>query len=90
MSEHFLQLAPPLVTLKPLQICCGAVASVVLAIFLVKMTRKSLNYPPGPPRDPILGNARQMAGNYIELKLTEWGERYGIFYLFSVRIRALS
>jgi len=62
----------------------------LLVIFLSKVTKKSPNYPPGPPRDPILGNARQMTGDYIELKFTEWGKRYGLFYSFTVGIGALA
>jgi len=91
MSEHLFPCAPSLTTLEPTQIGWGAVASVVLAAFLYyKVTKKSPNYPPGPPRDPILGNARQMAGDHIELKFTDWGKRYGMSYIFSAGLRALS
>ena len=60
----------------------------LLAIFLSKVTRKPPNYPPGPPRDPIIGNARQMTGDNMELKFTEWGKRYGWFYSLLVEMRA--
>ena len=90
MSEHLLQWAPSLATLEPSQIGHGAVLAVLLVIFLSKVTKKSPNYPPGPPRDPILGNARQMTGDYIELRFTEWGKRYGLFRSFSVEIRTLT
>jgi hypothetical protein len=73
MSEHLLQWAPSLATLEPSQIGWGAVVAVLLAVSLSKAVKKSPNYPPGPPRDPILGNARQMTGDYIELRFTEWG-----------------
>lgn len=86
MSEYFLQWVPSLAILTLSQVGWGAVTVVLLAILLVRMTKKSLNYPPGPPRDPILGNVRQMTGGYIELRLTEWGKRYGNFHSFSVRI----
>lgn len=78
MSERLLQWAPSPATLKLTQLGWGVFATVLLAIFLVKVTKRSLNYPPGPPRDFILGNARQMTGDHVELKLTEWGKRYGI------------
>ena len=90
MSEYLLQRVPSLTTTEPSRIGWGAVVAVSLAIFLSKATKKSPNYPPGPPRDPILGNARQMTGDYIELRLTEWGKRYGASYSFSIEIRAFS
>jgi len=90
MSEHSLQWAPFLATLELSQIGRGAVVAVLLVIFLSKVTKKSPNYPPGPPRDPIIGNARQMTGDYIELRFTEWGKCYGLFYLSSVETRALA
>ena len=62
----------------------------LLVIFLSKVTKKSPNYPPGPPRDPIIGNARQMTEDHIELKFTEWGKRYGPFYSLLVGMRALT
>ena len=85
MSEHLLQWPvsfPP--TLELSRVGWGAAAAVLLAIFLSKMTKKSPNYPPGPPRDPIIGNARQMTGDNIELRFTEWGKRYGASYSLSV------
>ena len=80
MCEHLLQWIPSLTALEPSQVCRGTVVAALLVIFLSKVTKKSPNYPPGPPRDPILGNARQMTGDYIELKFTEWGKRYGLSY----------
>ena len=62
---------------------------VLLAIFLSKVTKKSPNYPPGPPRDPIIGNARQMTEDHTELKFTEWGKRYGPFYSLLVGMRLM-
>lgn len=88
MPKHLLQWAPSLAALKLPQIGLGAVAATLLVILLARVTKKSQNYPPGPPRDPIVGHARQMTGSYIELRLTEWGKRYGISHPFSVRIRA--
>ena len=90
MSEHLLQRVPSLATLNPSQIGWGAVVAVLLVICLFKATKKCPNYPPGPPRDPILGNARQMTGDHIELRFTEWGKRYGLFHSFSVEIKVLT
>ena len=90
MYEHLLQWVPPLTALEPSQVGRGTVVAVLLVIFLSKATKKSPNYPPGPPRDPILGNVRQMTGDYIELRFTEWGKRYGLFYSFPVGIGALA
>lgn len=86
MSEHLLHWAPFLTTLEPSRICWGAVGAILLVISLSKAAKKSPNYPPGPPRDPILGNARQMTGDHIELRFTEWGRRYGMFHSFSAEI----
>ena len=81
MREHLLQWpVSSLSGLEPSQIGWGAAVTVLLAIFLSKVTRRSPNYPPGPPRDPIIGNAREMTGDNIELRFAEWGKRYGPFY----------
>lgn len=84
MSEHLLQWIPYLATIEQSRIGWGAVMAVLLVIFLSKVAKKSPNYPPGPPRDPILGNARQMICDHIELRFTEWGKRYGTLYSFSL------
>lgn len=76
MPEHLLHWLPSLATLELSKIGWGAIAVPLLVVFLSTLTKRP-NYPPGPPRDPILGNARQMAGDYIELRFTEWGKRYG-------------
>ena len=88
MSEHLLQWAPFLTTPELSRVGWGAIGAILLAISLSKATKKSPNYPPGPPRDPILGNARQMTGDHIELRFTEWGRRYGMFHSFSAEIGA--
>lgn len=75
MPEHLLR---DLSTLELSHTRWGIVATVVLVVFLRVVTKKSPSYPPGPPRDPILGNARQMTVDNIELKFTEWGKRYGV------------
>jgi len=90
MSEYLLQMVPSLGTLEPSRIGWGAVVVVFLVIILSKVKTKPLNYPPGPPRDPIIGNARQMTGDYIELRFTEWGKRYGMPYSFSLGARTLT
>ena len=77
MSEHLLQWVPSQVTPERSRIGWGVVVAVLVVTFLSKATRKSPNYPPGPPRDPILGNARQMTGDHIERRFAEWGKRYG-------------
>lgn len=90
MSEHLLQLTHSLATLEPSQIGWSAVAAAVLVVFFSKAAKKPPNYPPGPPRDPILGNARQMTGDFIERTFTEWGKRYGMSYSLPVGIRGKS
>lgn len=84
MSEHLLQWVPSPVTLEPSRIGWGAVVAVSLAILLSKVTKKPLNYPPGPPRVPVLGNALQMTGDYIERTFAEWGKRYGLYFHFQL------
>lgn len=76
MYDDIFPWAVTLAPLRPFQMGCGALTVLLLATFLYKM-RNSPNYPPGPPRDPVFGNARQMTGDHIELKFTEWGKRYG-------------
>lgn len=39
---------------------------------------KSLPYPPGPPPDPIIGNARAMVSDELERVFTAWGKKYGM------------
>ena len=90
MSKHLLQWAPYLATAEQSWIGLGVIVAVLLVIFLSNVTKKSPNYPPGPPRDPILGNARQMIGDHIELRLTKWGKRYGTFYSLLFGTRALA
>ena len=83
MSVHLLQQSiPPLKAFEPSQICWVTLTALVVVVLLSKVMKKSPNYPPGPPRDPILGNARQMTGENIELRFTEWGKRYGMRTLF--------
>ena len=90
MREHSLQWPVySLSSLEPSQIAWGAVVIVLLVIFLSKVTKKSPNYPPGPPRDPIIGNARQMTEDHTELMFTEWGKRYGPFYSLLVGMRLM-
>lgn len=40
-----------------------------------------LPYPPGPPPDPIIGNARAMASDELERVFAAWGKRYGALSL---------
>ena len=77
-------------SLEQSRIGWGAVVVVLMVTLLSKAMKKTPKYPPGPPRDPILGNARQMTGDYIEQRFTEWGKRYGRPYSFSVGIRAFT
>jgi len=38
---------------------------------------RSLPYPPGPPPDPIIGNARAMTSDELERVFASWGKKYG-------------
>ncbi|KAF9649726.1 cytochrome P450 [Thelephora ganbajun] len=38
---------------------------------------RSLPYPPGPPPDPIIGNARAMATDELASVFADWGKKYG-------------
>ncbi|KAF9645975.1 cytochrome P450 [Thelephora ganbajun] len=38
---------------------------------------QSLPYPPGPPPDPIIGNARAMGSDELERVFAAWGKKYG-------------
>ena len=38
---------------------------------------QSSPYPPGPPPDPIIGNARAMTSDELERVFAAWGEKYG-------------
>lgn len=42
---------------------------------------QSLPYPPGPPPDPIIGNARAMTSDELERVFAAWGKKYGTFSL---------
>lgn len=86
MSEHLLQRVPSPETFELSRIGWGTVVVALLVTLLSKVMKKAPNYPPGPPRDPILGNARQMTGDYIERRFAEWGKRYGMPYSFPAEI----
>ena len=45
---------------------------------------RSLPYPPGPPPDPLIGNARAMASDELERVFAAWGKKYGTFYLTDI------
>ncbi|KAJ7132234.1 cytochrome P450 [Mycena epipterygia] len=53
------------------------------AVFLYFVTLPSRRLlPPGPPRDPFIGNLRQMPSEEVPLVFHEWGKTYGdVIYL---------
>lgn len=61
----------------------GVSLAVALAGIVVASTWKgsqSLPYPPGPPPDPFIGNARAMASDELERLFAAWGKKYGAPY----------
>lgn len=59
----------------------GISLAVVAVTALVAVSKwkgsQSLPYPPGPPSDPIIGNARAMASDELERVFAAWGKKYG-------------
>ena len=60
-----------------------AVASLAVAVTAIVVVYKwrgsqSLPYPPGPPPDPVIGNARAMASGELERVFAAWGKKYGM------------
>jgi len=53
------------------------VAVAGLVVFSKWRSSQSLPYPPGPPPDPIIGNARAMASDELERVFAAWGKKYG-------------
>ena len=41
-------------------------------------------YPPGPPPDPIIGNARAMASDELERVFAAWGKKYGVISVLEI------
>jgi hypothetical protein len=39
--------------------------------------RRAAMLPPGPPRDPLIGNLRQMPSQEAPLVFHEWAKKYG-------------
>ncbi|KAJ7206267.1 cytochrome P450 [Mycena pura] len=58
-------------------------AAALFALFLLRRWRRaSSTLPPGPPRDPIIGNLRQMPTERPPLVFHEWAKTYGdVVYL---------
>ena len=46
---------------------------------------QSLPYPPGPPPDPIIGNARAMTSDDLERVFAAWGKKYGALFLSDIQ-----
>ncbi|XP_006919523.1 cytochrome P450 2J2 [Pteropus alecto] len=61
--------------LHPCTLLLGAVLFLVLAHFF--KTRRQNNYPPGPPRLPILGNFFQLNFEQPQLSLQQYVKKYG-------------
>ncbi|KAJ6505688.1 hypothetical protein C8R47DRAFT_1243560 [Mycena vitilis] len=55
-------------------------AIVVYFVALPRRRRASM-LPPGPPRDPLLGNLRHMPSEKAPLQCHKWSEIYGVIYL---------
>lgn len=80
-------MAPPLLELfpTPFSISCSetlAVASLVLGLTCIasylRWMKRATPYPPGPPPDPILGNARQLVKiDNQERAFADWESTYG-------------
>ncbi|KAJ7804266.1 cytochrome P450 [Mycena olivaceomarginata] len=67
----------PLPVLPPLAFCAA------LFFFWTSSRRRGASrLPPGPPRDPLIGNLRQMPTEQAPLMFHEWGKTYGdVIYL---------
>jgi hypothetical protein len=66
----------PLPVLPPLAFCAA------LFFFWTSSRRRGASrLPPGPPRDPLIGNLRQMPTEQAPLMFHEWGKTYGALYI---------
>jgi hypothetical protein len=71
---------------SPVRTCAASLA----AISIGYLARKSLQhiitkndntrlYPPGPPRDPIIGAMRRFPKGFPSQRFNEWAIDYGVF-----------
>ena len=51
---------------------------------------QSSPYPPGPPPDPIIGNARAMVSDELERVFANWGKKYGALSSLDARPHPLA
>ncbi|KAJ7214472.1 cytochrome P450 [Mycena pura] len=59
-----------------------SLATALFALLLLRRWRRASKLPPGPPRDPIIGNLRQMPTERPPLVFHEWAKTYGdVVYL---------
>jgi hypothetical protein len=73
----------PLLDSPTLEISLVLAVAGIVAASRWKSSR-SLPYPPGPPPDPFIGNARAMASDELERVFAAWGKEYGTSHLSDV------
>jgi hypothetical protein len=60
-----------------LSVSAVAVFSAVAALLYFITNRHRHPLPPGPPRDPLIGNLRQMPSARAPLVFHDWCKKYG-------------
>ena len=79
---------PSAVMSSPSHLLDPTVAGISLAVAITGIAAiskwrgsQSHLYPPGPPPDPIIGNARAMTSDELHRVFAEWGKKYGALSL---------
>jgi len=64
-----------------------SIAFLVLTYWVLARRRRSKLLPPGPPREPLIGNVRHLKILYPWLYFSELAEKYGVLQNAGIRRR---
>lgn len=65
------------ITSSPLKLGAVAASLIAFGYIYTKAACRSEKYPPGPPRDPFIGNLRQFPKSRMSDAFSRWAKEYG-------------